>query len=79
MADRLRPLRENPDGALVAATGLGLCLLVAGLGAVAVWAQFVGTWSSLFLMERAKALVAPVALGLLVTFLVAATVRVARL
>lgn len=39
--------------ALVAATTGGLVVLVAGVGAVAVFAELAGTWSHYFLMERA--------------------------
>lgn len=37
-----------------------LCLLVAGLGSVAVWAQFNNTWEHFFLMEQTFATVTPI-------------------
>lgn len=38
--------------ALVAATTGGLVILVAGVGAIAVFAELAGTWNHYFLMER---------------------------
>jgi len=58
-------LREaNPVGLLTLATVAVLVVLVAGVGVVGLWARYVNTWRSLFLLERVAETTAPVALAL---------------
>jgi len=61
----LRALAADPVGALALGSAGALCLVVAGVGAVAVVAELVGTWNYYLVMERAVALAAPVATALL--------------
>jgi len=61
----MRDLREaNPVGLLTLATVGILTLLVAGVGLVGLWARYVNTWRSLFLLERVAEVTAPVAMAL---------------
>ncbi|WP_254536046.1 hypothetical protein [Halomarina litorea] len=55
--------------AAVASVG-ALCLLVAGVGAVAMVAEYNATWDWYFLMERAVAFATPAAMWLLAAVLV---------
>lgn len=65
----LRRLAADPFGALTLGFVGALCLVVAGVGAVAVVAELVGVWRYYLLMERTIALATPVA-----TVLLAATI-----
>ncbi|QIO21905.1 hypothetical protein [Haloarcula sp. JP-L23] len=58
-------LQGNPFGLTAAASVILLCVLVAGAGAIAIYAETVGTWRSLFLMEQALALLVPTVKALL--------------
>jgi len=76
----MRELREaNPLGLATVATLTTLVLLVAGVGVVGLWARYVNTWRSLFLMERIIALATPLTIALLVAGLVSAVALIARL
>lgn len=57
-------LDANPIGIVTVATVTVLCLLVGGVGVVALWAEFVGTWQSLFIMEQVIATVTPAVVAL---------------
>ncbi|AUG47694.1 hypothetical protein BVU17_09255 [Haloarcula taiwanensis] len=72
-------LRVNPFGVVAAVSVTLLCVLVAGAGAVAVIAQSVNTWRSLFLMEQAMAFLLPAVKVLLVVGLVASVGLVLRI
>lgn len=77
-AGGLRALAADPVGALALGSTGVLCLVVAGVGAVAVVAELVGTWNYYLLMERTIAIATPVAtalLGLAVLAGVGAVVR----
>lgn len=52
-------------GLLTLVSGVALCLVVAGVGAVAVGAEFRQDWTAYHTMEQAMALATPVAVGLL--------------
>lgn len=69
----------TPIGLTTIASLTTLVLLVAGVGGVGVWAGYVNTWQSLFLMERVIALATPLTVALLVAGLVSAVARIARL
>lgn len=75
-------MRERRDASAVGlatiATVTTLTLVVAGVGVVGLWAQYVNTWQSLFLMERVIAMATPVTLALLVVGLVSAVALIAR-
>ncbi|MDS0277771.1 hypothetical protein NDI85_08190 [Halomicroarcula sp. S1AR25-4] len=58
-------LQGNLLGLTAAASVTLLCILVAGAGAIAIYAETVGTWRSLFLMEQALALLVPTVKALL--------------
>lgn len=76
----MRELRGvKPIGLATVATAAMLALLVAGVGAVGLWAQHVNTWRSFFLLERVAVMAAPVALVLSATLLVTAAGLIARL
>ncbi len=67
----MRELRDaNPIGLATIATVTTLTLLVAGVGVVGLWARYVNTWRSLFLMERVIAMATPVTIALLVVLFV---------
>ncbi len=71
-------LPADPFG-LVAVASVGLlCVLVAGIGGLAIYAETQGNWRSLFFMEQATALVVPAVKTLLVVAFVAAVGLVAR-
>ena len=75
----MRRLRDaNPLGLATVGTAMTLLLLVAGVGAVGLWARYVNTWRSLFLMERVTAAVAPVTVALLVALVVTGGALIAR-
>lgn len=75
----MRKLRDaNPIGLATVGTAVTLALLVAGVGAVGLWARYVNTWRSLFLMERVTAAVAPVTLALLAALVVSGAVLIVR-
>lgn len=62
----------------VAISACGMCcIVVMGVGAVAIAAEFAGTWSHYFILEQTVATVTPLSMGLLalaiVTGLVAAS------
>lgn len=63
-------VRERPVGTLAVGVAVALCLVVAGVGAVAIWAEFEHTWRSFFVMEQVMALAAPAATLLLVGVIV---------
>jgi len=71
-------VRQHPFGVVAMTAIVLLCLLVAVVGAFAVVAQTVGTWESLFFMERAFALTVPTVKGLLAVSVVASMVFVLR-
>lgn len=58
-------LRADPFGVVAAASVTLACVLVAAAGGVALVAELVGSWRSLFLMERALNLLVPAVLVLL--------------
>lgn len=64
-------VREQPFGALGVAVAVALCLVVGGVGAVAVWAEFEHTWRSFFVMEQVMAMAAPATTLLLAAVVVA--------
>lgn len=67
----MRELRDaNPLGLATVGATVTLLLLVAGVGAVGLWARYVNTWRSLFLMERVTAAAVPVTLGLVAALIV---------
>lgn len=72
--------REQPFGALAVVVAGALCLVVAGVGAVAIWAEFVHTWRSFFLMEQVMSMAAPATTLLLAAIIVTGlgTVAMAR-
>lgn len=72
-------LRANPFGVVAAASVTLLCVLVAGAGAVAVIAQSVNTWRSLFLMEQVMAFLLPGIKVLMIVGLVASMGLVLRI
>lgn len=75
----MRELREaNTLGLATVATLTALVVLVAGVGVVGLWARYVNTWRSLFLMERVIALATPLTIALLVAGLVSAVALIAR-
>lgn len=57
-------MRERLPTVTVGTTA-ALLVVVAGVGAVALFAEFRGVWSSYFLMERTIAAWWPVAVGLM--------------
>lgn len=63
--------RTDPLGVLAVGSVLLLTLLVAAVGTVAVLAESVGTWTSLFFMERTLAVAVPAVKWLLVFSLLA--------
>lgn len=63
--------RANPFGLVAVASLSLLCLVVAGAGAVAIYAETVGTWRSLFLMEQTLTLLVPTVKVLLAVAFVA--------
>jgi hypothetical protein len=68
----MRRLRDaNPVGLATVGTAVTLLLLVAGVGAVGLWARYVNTWRSLFFMERVTAAAAPVTLALFAALIAA--------
>lgn len=71
-------VRDEPAGAVAVAAVALLCLLVAAVGAVALVAQTIGTWESLFYMERAFALLLPAVKALLAVSVGASAVAVFR-
>jgi hypothetical protein len=73
-------VREQPFGALAVAVAVALCLVVAGVGAVAIWAELEHTWRSFFLMEQVMEMAAPATKLLLVAVVVTGlgTVAMAR-
>jgi len=76
----MRDLREaNPVGVLTLATVGTLVLLVGGVGAIGLWAQYVNTWEAFFILERVARTVAPVALALAAASIAAGGVMVAHL
>ncbi|MBX0322210.1 hypothetical protein EGH21_04090 [Halomicroarcula sp. F13] len=64
-------VRTNPFGVVAVAAVSLLCLVVGGAGAVAIYAETVGTWRSLFLMEQTLALLVPTVKVLLAVAFVA--------
>lgn len=72
-------LRANPFGVLAAASVTLLCLVVAAAGAIAVVAQSVNTWRSLFLMEQTMAFLLPAVKILMAVGLVASVGLVVRM
>lgn len=74
----LRALAADPVGALALGSVGALCLVVAGVGAVAVVSELAGTWDYYFLMERTVALATPVATALLGATVLAGAVAVVR-
>lgn len=75
-------MREVSDASslgLVAIASLTtLILVVAGVGVVGLWAGYVNSWRSLFLMERVIALATPVAAALVVVGVVSVAAVIAR-
>ncbi|MFC4246996.1 hypothetical protein ACFOZ7_08285 [Natribaculum luteum] len=53
----------HPFGLLAVASLGALFLLVAGAGAIAVWASLNDTWRHFFLMEQTFATLTPIVLG----------------
>ena len=74
----MRDVSVRPLDALVAVSVGGLCLLVAGVGAIALWAEFQQTWRSFFLFERTLEAAAPVTAAAAVLLVVAGGAVVAR-
>lgn len=76
----MRELRDaNVVGLATIATVTTLTLLVAGVGVVGLWARYVNTWRSLFLMERVVAMATPITLVLLGALFVTAATLIVRL
>lgn len=73
-------VREQPFGALAVTAAVALCVVVAGVGAIAVWAEFEHSWRSFFVMEQVMAMAAPVTKLLLAAVLLTGlgTVAMAR-
>jgi multisubunit Na+/H+ antiporter MnhC subunit len=75
----MRELRDtNPVGLATVGTAVTLLLLVAGVGAVGLWARYVNTWRSFFFMERVTAAAAPVTIALLAALVVSGAVLIVR-
>ncbi|MFB6117731.1 hypothetical protein [Halosegnis sp.] len=55
----MRDVSVQPVEALVAISVGGLCLLVAAVGGLALWAEYVDTWRSFFVLEQTLAMAAP--------------------
>ncbi|MFB6206769.1 MAG: hypothetical protein ABEJ05_09630 [Haloglomus sp.] len=67
---------NRPGGLAVAAAG-ALCLLVAGVGLVALAAEFSRSWGAYFVMERVVAAATPAAVVLAGALLLAGLAAVA--
>lgn len=63
-SDRRSWLPGNRPGSLAIAAAGVLCLLVAGVGLVALAAEFSKSWGAYFVMERVVAAATPVAVVL---------------
>ena len=72
--------REQPVGALAVAVAVALCLVVASVGAVAIWAEFEHSWRSFFVMEQVMSTAAPATTLLLAAVIITGlgTVAMAR-
>jgi len=72
-------LPADPFGLVAVGSATLLVVLVAGVGAIAVVAEAVATWRSLFLMEQALAMLVPTVKVLLAVALVSAVGLIVRL
>lgn len=78
MSEEPGRLPGDPVGLAAAATLGLLCLVVAGVGGVAVGAELLNTWGHYFVMERAVAAATPVTVWLAGAAIVAGLAAVAR-
>jgi len=76
----VRDLRDLNAVALASvATVVALVALVAGVGAIGLWAGYVNTWRSFFIMEQVVATVTPVVLALAAALVVSGIGTIAYL
>jgi hypothetical protein len=69
----------NPVGLASVVTAAALVVVVAGVGALGLWARYVNTWRSFFIMERVVETATPVVLALTAALVVSAIGTVAYL